>query len=382
MDRRTFIATGLRATAAVSLFGRAFLGRPATAGHRTFSVGESPYGPLLEPDANGLRLPAGFTSRVLARAGQPVGTSGYVWHAFPDGGATFALPEGGWIYVSNSEVPVVGGAGALVFDGNGQVRDAHRILAGTSLNCAGGATPWGTWLSCEEHPAGHVWECDPAGTVPAVPRPTMGIFSHEATAVDQQGRFYLTEDQSQGRFYRFTPDAPEDLSAGTLEVAAVVGAEQSVSWIEIDPLTAGQQRAPGSTRFEGGEGCWYDPTPDTVYFTTKGNDRVNAYHVESATYEVLFDSKALPGSPLNGVDNMTVSASGDMFICEDNGNAVKDMVMLTPEGTIASFLQLTGQSGSELTGVAFDPSGKRMYFSSQRGDRIGITYDIAGDFRV
>ena len=73
--------------------------------------------------------------------------------------------DGGWIYVSNSETPpqVGGGASALRFSSNGDIVDAYRILSDTWQNCAGGATPWGTWLSCEETDAGHVWECDPLG---------------------------------------------------------------------------------------------------------------------------------------------------------------------------------------------------------------------------
>src|SRR4051812_19852923 len=83
---------------------------------------EGPYGPLLAADANGIMLPAGFTSRIVARSGQPVGTTGYSWHAAPDGGATFPATAGGWTYVSNSEVAGGGGgASALHLDATGTV---------------------------------------------------------------------------------------------------------------------------------------------------------------------------------------------------------------------------------------------------------------------
>src|SRR5262245_9212471 len=165
-----------------------------------------PYGPLGLPDINGVRLPAGFTSRLIATTGQLVPGTSYTWHLAPDGGATFAT-GGGWIYVSNSEANGnTGGVSAIWFDASGQIVDAYRILADTKWNCAGGATPWGTWLSCEEYRGGLVWECDPAGPGQGIARPALGKFVHEAAAVDPvTGYVYLTEDEDRGRFYRFCP---------------------------------------------------------------------------------------------------------------------------------------------------------------------------------
>jgi hypothetical protein len=89
-------------------------------------------------------LPAGVVGRVLARSGEPVAGTGYEWHTFPDGGATFVTEDGGWIYVSNSEVPVNGGVGAIRFAPDGTIRGAHRTLRRTRFHCAGGPTPWHT----------------------------------------------------------------------------------------------------------------------------------------------------------------------------------------------------------------------------------------------
>ena len=90
--------------------------------------------PLLAPDANGLRLPKGFTSRRIATTGEIVPGTSYVWHPKPDGGACFALADGGWSYVSNSEwfPPTGGGAGFVRFDVQGQIVDAGPCLTGRS----------------------------------------------------------------------------------------------------------------------------------------------------------------------------------------------------------------------------------------------------------
>src|SRR5690606_16505945 len=83
------------------------------------------------------------------------------------------------------DVPLTGGAGAIRFAADGSIVDAYGILDGTLSNCAGGLTPWGTWLSCEEwedtegYAAGRVWECDPFGVEDAVARPALGICKHE-----------------------------------------------------------------------------------------------------------------------------------------------------------------------------------------------------------
>jgi len=103
---------------------------------------------------------------------------------------------------------------------------------------------------------------------------------------------------------------------------------------------------------------------------------------------VLYDRQAIDDgvAPLEGVDNITVSRAGDLFVCEDHDSTDGlDIGILTPDGEVARFLTATGpdHAGSELCGVVFDPSGTRLYVSSQRalgGD--GAVYEVTGPFRA
>ena len=350
-------------------------------------------GPLREADENGVALPDGFTSRIVARSGQePVAGCGYRWHAAPDGAAVYAVEDGGWIYVSNCELGGErGGVGALRFDAGARVVNAYPILENTTLNCSGGSTPWGSWLSCEEFDLGRVWECDPRGKEPAVVWPALGVFKHEAVVIDPaRQQLYLTEDRGDGLFYRFTPDRMSgeghaDLSSGTLEAAEVTGGEQGpVRWHRVaDPRAARQPtrvQVPKATIFKGGEGAWFHD--GVVFFTTKLDNRVWALDTAQDFMAIVYDVAALEGSELEGVDNVMVSAQGDVVVAEDGGN--NQLMALAPDGNPAPVLQVIGHDGSEIAGPAFDPSGTRLYFSSQRGSsgesEDGVTFEITGPF--
>ena len=346
-------------------------------------------GPLGEANADGLRLPEGFSARIVARSGEPVLPGGYSWHVWPDGGATFATRDGGWIYVSNSEIPLAGGAGALRFDADGELVSAYPILEGTNINCAGGPTPWGTWLSCEEVSEGRVFETDPWGEVEAVERPALGRFKHEAAAIDPElACVYLSEDESDGLFYRFESSAIDEnghlsLTEGELQVA-VVDEAGNVTWLPVpDPLVEGdlptRQQVPEATVFKGGEGIWW--FEGTVYLSTKGDNRIWAYDTQNQTIRTVYDrATAADPDALYGVDNLTVSACGDVLVAEDGGKM--RIVAVLPNGELKPLMQIEGQEDSEITGPAFDPSGTRLYFSSQRATGLlgGITYEITGPF--
>ena len=388
LNRRDFIRTGAVAAGTLS-FNPAFL-RGAFA--RQAQPGPSPYGELGAPDANGIRLPKGFQSRLIGRGNLPVTGTSFAMPPFPDGSATYAQPDGGWILTVNSEHPLPdqGGAFAVRFDKDAQVVDSYRILGGTQSNCSGGETPWNTWLSCEEHDQGHAWDCDIYGQKPAVELPALGTFSHEAACVDPIGmRVYETEDEGDSGFYRFTPDNYPDLTSGLLEVA-IVDANGLVTWKEVpDPSAASaptRKQVPEMTQFKRGEGLFFEYP--FAFVTTTSDSKIHAYNVITETIEVLWAGDAIEGpSPAFDIDQMTYSQGGEIFVCEDEG--LLRVSMLSADGrVVAPFLQLDGSQhtstpefGNETTGVVFDPSGTRMYFSAQRSYGFGALYEITGPFR-
>lgn len=376
MDRRQWMAGSVAGLVTAPWMGALQAGA---------AVGDSPYGPPGAPDGNGVALPAGFSARLVAQSGRRVGPTGHRWHWAPDGGACFATPDGGWVYVSNAELPQ-GGAAAIRFAADGAIVEAYTILGGTRVNCAGGPTPWGTWLSCEEYGGGRVWECDPQRPGQGVARPALGRFAHEAVAIDPAtGIAYLTEDADENsRFYRFRPDTPGGLSSGVLE-AAFWQADGSVRWTRCSPQRP--YRGDDSTAFHRGEGCWHHA--GVVYFCTTGDDRVWALELATQRLVVVYDAAALgEAAPLREPDNVTVHApSGDVFVAEDDDD--RQLVLLADAaGTriAAPFMQLVGHEGSEVTGPAFSPDGTRLYFSSQRGTgggdlSPGMTFEVSGPFR-
>ncbi|CAA0080666.1 Uncharacterised protein [Zhongshania aliphaticivorans] len=388
-------------------------------------------GPLLEPNDDGIRLPEGFTSRQLAVFGAPPVPEVdplFFWHSDPDGGGTFRTEDGGWIYVSNSEARDLttvralnptgvflsnldretaeflppffgGGVSALRFDVEGNLVDAYPCQRGTTTNCSGGATPWGTWINGEEIWDGKMFECSPlrdGGEYVELPR--FGRKAHEMVAVDADNRaIYHTEDidTETDRFYRTLWDSSSwpvadqrpDMDAGKLQVLYVpAGIDVAragptpIVWNDaIDdgtpqPATVDMVDA---TIFGGNEGVW--SLSGFIFFSTKGDNNIWVIDVEGQTIESIYEPRNdVAGSPfdsdeepLTGVDNIAMTLDGEMLVVEDGGY-MRCMVLL-PDRTTIPLLQLPGSAQlTEVTGVAIAPSGDRIYVSGQRSRPLGI----------
>ncbi|MGQ0465556.1 MAG: alkaline phosphatase PhoX [Sporichthyaceae bacterium] len=383
MERRTFVQILAALGGGVAVLGGTGWYEYS---NRSAPIAIGPYGPLLAPDANGLMLPAGFTSRIVAESNRTVPGTDYEWHHAPDGGACFPASDG-WIYVSNSELDDdSGGVGALRFAADGRVVDAYRILDDTTRNCAGGATPWGSWLSCEETDRGYVYEAFPLGDRDARRRPAMGRFRHEAAAVDPDRRaIYLTEDEKDGCLYRFTPENWPSLDDGRLEVLCADGDSGPIEWKRVpDPSADDKQtrrQVKAAKRFNGGEGCVYGN--GSLWFTTKNDGRIWTVDLERQTIRIAYDASSRSRSaPAQGVDNLARNTAGEVFVAEDAGGG--EICLLDPSDVASVFLRLTGHKKPEITGPAFSPDGKRLYFSSQRGttarNSAGVTFEVTGPF--
>ena len=148
-----------------------------------------------------------------------------------------------------------------------------------------------------------------------------------------------------------------------------------------------RQQVKGSTAFKRAEGIWHDD--GVIYISTTADHRVHALHIDESRIEVIYDGLASRSAPLLRVDQLTANHAGEVFVCEDIATEEIDIGVIDRHGRVSRFLSATGpiHAGSELTGVTFDPSGTRMYFSSQRAfgrDGMpgpGAIYEVSGPFR-
>lgn len=419
------------------------------------------YGPLVT-DPNGImNLPKGFSYNIISKSGGTM-HDGLLVPGKPDGMATFNGGANRTIIIRNhennadekahgpfgkqnellnkidkhkiydfgrGELPATGGTTTLVYNHlTKKVEIEYLSLAGTLRNCAGGPTPWNSWITCEETTvkAGEALEKDHGYTfevnasvkpVLAEPLPIkgMGRFNHEAVAVDPAtGIVYLTEDDQEGLIYRYLPNTPGKLlDGGKLQALAFVdenafdtrnwrdlktpklpqGEWKKIRWIDLDQIDAPENDLrhrgfkDGAARFARGEGMWFGNKEFYFACTSGGlNKGGQVFRYKPGQYEGTSRESEAPAmlqifaepndkKILNHCDNLTVSPWGDLVLCEDDGHPF--LVGITPEGTYYKLAENTGYN-SELAGVVFSPDGSTLFVNIQHE---GLTLAIEGPWK-
>lgn len=404
-----------------------------------------------------LALPKGFEYNVIGKVGGAMSDNSKTPRAH-DGMATFKVKNELRIVrnheITGGRVPVAGSAiGANPYDEaagggtttlvvNPKTREIERdfvSLSGTLINCAGGATPWGSWISCEEttlgqtqrtlkngnkiggfaKPHGYCFEvfASANSSLTPVPLKAMGRFVHEAIAVDKKsGVVYLTEDMTPAGFYRFLPKRSKRMAeGGVLQMLAVkdkanydtrkgqkAGTSFAANWVTIDnpdPSEADtdelavqkQGAAKGGALFTRLEGCHAD-NKGRIYFTSTSGGDNNGGQIwlyeparrDEGRLTLLFESPSR--EILDMPDNICLHPKSKLlFICEDSdyigaGATPENYVkILTPDGRLADFAKNITPNffKSEFAGTTFSKDGKTLFVNLQT---IGATFAIWGDW--
>ena len=415
------------------------------------------YGALL-PDPDGIfDLPRGFSYRVISRAGGTM-NDGLIVPGRQDGMGAFPGPDGTTILVRNHEIeapdtkldsphpfgedgalmtdahrpffydiddetPSLGGTSTLIYDTRArELRGHHLSLIGTQRNCAGGPTPWNSWISCEEHFAqsargtrhGYNFEVPASsdgGLVAPVALVEMGRFRHEAIAVHPRTCIvYQTEDRDDGLIYRFVPNVAGELArGGQLQMLAIAGrpaldtrnwetqqvrSGQSlpVEWLDCadpDPsadILRASGRDAGAAIFARGEGMWFGTRggTDAIYFAATSGGAARKGQI----WRLLPDRNILQlwvepndGHIIENADNLTVAPWGDVVVCEDlvkpEVEPLQALLGLTPKGEVYR-LGRNVLNDSELAGVCFSPDASTLFVNIYQP---GLTLAITGPWR-
>ncbi|HEU4840309.1 MAG TPA: alkaline phosphatase PhoX [Ilumatobacteraceae bacterium] len=399
----------------------------------------------LVPDPFGLLdLPDRFQYTIVSEAGEPTTDGGVLPDRF-DGTATFASGRSTFLVRNHEQstgaaFPALaaaeltydpaahGGTSTVEIDRRGDKVDEYVSLAGTNNNCAGGPTPWGTWLTCEETEAkagtsgmtkdhGFVFEVDPVHperNVAPTPLPALGRFAHEATTTDPRtGIVYMTEDAGgpNGLVYRCLPNQPlrghGSLRAGGLLQAmrctdqgtfvpdlsaySEPGTTLRVGWVDVpDPLAttvSTRTQLTEVTRSRKFEGAWWgNGSAFIVCSYARNSDGSVGQHDGQVwrhdpgrgtlTLEVNFgvNPDTASDNP-DGPDNITVSPWGGVILAED-GEGVQHLLAVTPDGATL-LLARNARDDGEFTGVTFSSDRRTLYANLQQP---GITFAITGPF--
>jgi hypothetical protein len=409
--------------------------------------------PEPQPDPSGiLDLPPGYSYVVLSRTGDAMHDGGRVPPAH-DGMAAFAAPGGLIVLVRNHELDrphaaplgwdpsafdaaslydagAPGGTTTLVYDPRERRLARHfRSLAGTLRNCAGGPTPWGSWISCEEsvdgeaegaaRPHGYCFEV-PARTepalAPALPLRGLGRFNHEAVAIDpRSGCVYLTEDRPDGLLYRFVPERPRELArGGRLQALRVRGAPGTdtrnqgtggariergaaldVEWVDLDDIEPLEDdlrlrgvTEHGAALFARGEGIDWRRGDVYVSCTSGGPAALGQlWRYRLSPEEGRSGERTRPGrleliweaqdpDAMRNPDNLTAARRGELYVCEDGGLGPDRLVRADAHGATQVFAR-NALSDAELAGATFSPDGQVLFVNIQNP---GLTLAIHGDF--
>lgn len=460
--RRQFLKTCGAVTVGFVAYQRAF-----TRGVDLLAAGASAaegYGPLLDDPAGLIDLPQGFACRVVARAGEEM-DDGLLVPGMPDAMGAFEGPDGTVLLVCNheclrmsdsafgagnarlakippdklydlgaGETPNPGGTTTIVWDARAGKRVRQYLsLAGTLRNCAGGVTPWGSWITCEETvlTAGyhdeeklrclksHGWCFEvqagaSAALADPVPLTGMGRFMHEAVGVDPHtGIVYLTEDRDDGLIYRFIPRVRGNLRAGgRLQALALsnlvgdtsnwpdarqtiaVGERMGVHWVDLDHVDAPgddlrhRGRKAGACRFARGEGMWVGDHEIYWVCTSGGRKQIGQiFRYIPSVAEGTARESASPGklelfiepnnaSRMVNPDNITISPWGDVIVCEDTGGNDCRLIGITRAGGMYTLAH--SRKHGEFAGCVFSPDGSTLFVNMQEQ---GLTLAITGPWK-
>lgn len=422
------------------------------------------YGPLYPTPEGILNLPQGFSCKVISRTGDLM-NDGFYEPGAHDGMGAFKWKDNQVLLIRNHElsagsnskspfgknnelkskvrsseiydignekISCGGGTTTLIYNEKEQkVKLEYLSLVGTIRNCAGGITPWNSWITCEETSSkkgehegalekdhGYNFEVhatDKIGLTKPLPLKAMGRFVHEAVAVHpENGIVYQTEDSGNSVFYRFIPNEKGQLHKGGKLQSLVIKEWKKadtrnwasnkerfpkkklfdVEWIDLDNVEAPENdlriRAYelGAARFANTEGIWYGEE-ELFFACTSGGEitKGQIFRYIPSKYEGTPEEKNHPGKielflePNNldifeNCDNLTIAPWGDVVICEDKADP--RIMGITPDGKIYPIAKNIAFRQSEFAGPVFSPSADTLFINIQSP---GLTLAITGPWK-